>query len=571
MKYLNNLFFLILVAAIIFLSGCRDQLNLSPHDAPSNVTFYEDEDQLLLAVNGAYEQTLWLFYGWLPSTAFEQFDLMSDIGFERSHAGVKSIADGSHGSGTGEIEATWSHFYNAIARVNNLLDNMQRAEDNVSPVLFQRVQAEARFLRAFSYFYLSELYGDVPLLTTVPETDEAQIGRTSKEEVVDQIIEDLDFAAERLPVNWSSSDQGRATKGAALALKSRVALFNDRYNLAAQAAQDVINLDVYALYSDYKTLTLYEGVKNEEVIFDIPFQIGVQTSALPRSRGSQNARVGGWSMSVPSQSLVDSYEATDGETIDRSSVYNQANPFENRDPRLDGTIVRPQAIWGDFIFESHPDSSITWVVNEVGEPVSRFENRDVTSAFSTFTGYLWRKYIDPQDIPAQVQDSEINFILMRYAEVLQIYAEARIEGGNIDQSVLDAINKVRARAYGVDHMDVSNYPAVTTMNQSELRRIIRRERKVEFAGEGLRYFDIRRWRIAEHVMNGVFLGRPDGLYSMVSIPQINPETGNPIYDGEEDLYWNVEPRQFNPNRDYLWPIPQAELDVNDAMTQNPGY
>ena len=187
---------------------------------------------------------------------------------------------------------------------------------------------------------------------------------------------------------------------------------------------------------------------------------------------------------------------------------------------------------------------------------------------------MWRKYCDWNDFPdkgGNVDRSENNFILMRYAEVLQIYAEARIESGNIDQSVLDAINKVRARGYGVNLEETSQYPAVTTTDQSELRKIIRRERRAELAGEGLRIFDIRRWRIAEYVMNGIFLGRPDGLYSIVSSPPEIDDHGHPNYGDAVSLYWNVEPRVFNPNRDYLWPIPQAEIDVNTEMTQNPGY
>src|SRR5690625_4239194 len=150
-----------------------------------------------------------------------------------------------------------------------------------------------------------------------------------------------------------------------------------------------------------------------------------------------------YSQSVPSQFIVDSYEATDGKPIDESSAYDPAHPFDNRDPRLDASIIRPQAIWGDFIFETHPDSSETWQVDEAGNRISRMTNQDVTNPFASFTGYLWRKYTDPEDYPSRIDESELNFILIRYAEVLLTYAEARIENGNIDQSVLEAINRVR--------------------------------------------------------------------------------------------------------------------------------
>jgi starch-binding outer membrane protein, SusD/RagB family len=561
-------YLLITVTVIVLVVGCRDHLDLTPLDAPSNVTFYENQDQLFLALNGAYRQTFYLFYGWLPSIAFEQLDLMTDLGYERSHSGVKSIALGSHDSQTNEIIQTWNHFYRAIARVNSLLDNMHKAENMVTPQIYQQVQAEARFLRAFSYFYLSELYGDVPLLTSVPDPENAQIGRSPKAEVVDQIIADLDFAAGILPEKWTGENEGRVTKGAALALKSRVALFNERYSVAAQAAQAVMNLEAYTLYPDYKNLTLYAGKRNSEVILDVPFKIGVQTSRLPRSRGSQNWF--GWSLSVPSQFLVDSYEATDGKPIDESSIYNPANPFVNRDPRLYGSIILPQTIWGDFIFESQVDSAEAWLVNNAGQKIGRFTNWD-QSVYGTFTGYLWKKYNDPLDYPEKIENSEVNYILMRYAEVLLIYAEAKIEAQEIDASVLSAINQVRARAYGTNPANTTAYPAISTTNQSELRKIVRRERKVEFAGEGLRIFDIRRWRIAEQVMNGPLVGRPHGSYASVSAPAINDATGHPYYGNQLNLYRNVETRNFNPARHYLWPIPQPELNVNKAMEQNPGY
>ena len=565
MKTINAL---IVVSILILTIGCEDHLTLSPLDEPSNVTFYSNEGELILALNGVYNNTLWLNYGWNPNYFKEQLDLMTDLGFERSHGDVKAIADGSLSSSTAAVVNTWNHFYRGISRANNLLDNMHRAEENVPTDVYERVQAEARFLRAFSYFYLTELYGDVALILEVPDTEDAMIGRTSKNEVVDQIIADLEFAAQRLPQVWSGSDQGRATSGAALALKARVALFNERYDVASQAAQDVMNSGVYSLYPDYETLTLYAGERSSEVIFDVPFKIGVQTSAIPRSRGPQGK--GTWALSVPSQFLVDSYEAIDGKPIDESSVYDPMNPFENRDPRLDGTIVRSQAIWGNIIYETHPDSTVRRVVDAAGNIIGAEENHSVTSAFGSFTGYMWRKYVDWQDFPLEIIDSELNFILIRYAEVLQIYAEARIEAGNIDQSVLDAINKVRARAYGVSLEETSEYPAVTTTDQSELRKIIRRERKVEFAGEGLRLFDIRRWKIAEHVMDGNFIGRPLGSYYTITEPPVIDEYGHPNYF-DESLYRIVEPRSFNTNRHYLWPIPQPELDANDAMTQNPGY
>ena len=174
-------------------------------------------------------------------------------------------------------------------------------------------------------------------------------------------------------------------------------------------------------------------------------------------------------------------------------------------------------------------------------------------------------------MPGNVDTGELNWILMRYAEVLLIYAEAKIELGQIDATVLDAINQVRARAYGVDASATADYPAITTTDQAELRKIIRRERQIELAHEGFRMTDIHRWNIAQFVMQGTLVGRPLGAYSeMTFVPEID-EHGHPHYDGAESLYRAVDQRVFDPAKDNLWPIPQKDVDVNPNLDQNPNY
>jgi hypothetical protein len=159
---------------------------------------------------------------------------------------------------------------------------------------------------------------------------------------------------------------------------------------------------------------------------------------------------------------------------------------------------------------------------------------------------------------------------MRYAEDLLTYAEAKIELNDIDQSVLDAINDVRARAYGVNRSQTSKYPAITTMDQDELRKKVRYERTIEFADEGLRFFDIRRWDIGKDVWGGDLIGRPKGAYKTIPHAPSIDESGHPHYDGMKNLYRTVEQRTFTKKK-YLWAIPQSARDVNDNLTQNPGY
>lgn len=559
---MENLYKHIFVLALIVIvtPACGDQLTKAPLDSPSDAMFFSNQGELEMALNGIYNRLWWHINS---HQAVQNLDNTTDIGFLRDGS-IRDLADGSSSSESQGFEMMWEDLYQGIARANNLLQNKDKAQDVVTEEFLVRVEAEARFLRAFYYHYLTGLYGDVPLLTEVPTIEEAEIGRTSKSEVVNQIISDLEFASENLPVNWSGDDEGRSTKGAALTLMARVALYNEDYDLAIQAAQDVIDLDEYSLYPDYENLFQYEGIRNSEVIFDVPYQQGVNTHSYPQRAGSR--MVGSFSTVVPSQFMVDSYQASDGLPIDQSGVYDPSQPFENRDPRLDASIVRSQSTFGGYVFETHPDSTETTRT----EDGARVSNQDVTNPFATFTGYLWRKYNDIEDYPENRRSSELNFIFMRYAEVFLTYAEAKIESNDIDQSVLNALNRIRARGYGVDFSQTGQYPEITSTDQTVLRREVRNERKVELANEGFRLFDIRRWGIADIVMDGPLIGRPIGAYSEISsAPAIN-ENGHPDYGALQDFYRHVIERTFR-SRDWLYAIPQSEINVNENVTQNPGY
>ncbi len=548
------------------LSACDDLLTKAPLDSPSSATFYSNATELDMALNGIYRELWWQTRG-LPFL-FE-LDQTTDLGFLRD-GDYKTIAQGEHDSDLWVFSVEmWEKLYSGVAYSNDLLENMDRARGQVSQQYFQEIEGQAKYLRAFFYHFLTELFGDVPFYIETPSIEDAQLPRTPKSEIVQQIYADLDDAIQYLPESWSSSDQGRITRGAALALKARVALYNEDYEMAAQAAQEVINSGVYELHQDYGELFDYAGHGSPEIIMAVEHMDGAITTWVPQRFGDRN--VGSWATEVPSQFLVDTYQMTDGKHIDQSDLYDPANPFENRDPRLDATLLRPQGEFLGYIFETHPDSTETW--RRDGDDWIRVGNQNVTNAFATFTGLHWRKYVSEVDFPNRRQSSELHQIYIRYAEVLLTYAEAMIESGNINQSVLDALNKVRARAYGTDLSDTENYPAITTTNQNELRRELRYERKVELAMEGFRLFDIRRWKIAEHVMNGPLVGRPLRDYSSITeVPTINRDLGHhPDYGGTIDLYRTPEQRRFNPNRDYLFPIPLREFAVNENLTQNPGY
>lgn len=564
MKKINK--FIFLFAVIFMISACEDALDKFPLDAPSDETFFSNQTELELALTGAYREIYWRS-GSLPFQSL--LDNASDDGFLRTDfSGLQAYSRGAHSSQTSGFEQTWDRMYSGIGRCNNLLNNMTKAQDKVPADVYEQIRAEALFLRAYYYHWLIQLFGDVPFVTALPESiDAAKVAKTPKGEIAAALYADLDAAAAILPPSYPAAEEGHATRGAALTLKARMALYNQDYTVAAEAAKTVMDEGAYTLHPDYAELFTYAGERADEVIFDMPHLIGFMTVGIPRQQGPRNAA--GYSQLVPSQFIVDSYECIDGLPIDESPLYDPSNPFANRDPRLDASIVRPQSVFATYVFETHPDSiNTTRIVDGVA---TRVANQDVRNAFATFTGYLWRKFSAPEDMPGSVDTGQLNWILMRYAEVLLIYAEAKIESGQIDASVLDAINQVRARAYGVDVSATSDYPAVTTTDQAELRTILRRERKIELAHEGFRMTDIHRWDIAKHVMPGTLVGRPLGAYSqMTFVPEID-EHGHPHYDGAQSLYRAVDQRVFDPAKDNLWPIPQKDVDVNDQLVQNPNY
>jgi len=543
---------------MIGLFGCDDDLDLLPLDRPSDENFFSTAKELDLAINGVYND---LYYSPFQGVTL-QFHLenLTDIGWDRDGSDFQATGRGGHAADTPLFNGVWSNFYQAIARCNLLLTNMDRAIEDTPEDQFNRIRSEARFFRAFYYHHLVMLYGDVPLLTEPQDLNSPLPARTPRAEIISFIINELTEAAPALPVNATGADTGRITQATALTLKARMALYDSNWQLASDTAQEVMNLGSHSLHPNFGELFTYAGESSPETLLAIRYDQATTTHLMAAWIYTRLGQ--GFVNKIPVQALVDSFECTDGLQIDQSPLYDPANPFENRDPRLDFTVVRSGVEHRGFIFESHPDSVETF--NVMTDPPTRVENTDVTNPFASFSGYAWKKYADE---PRETRfASALDFIMMRYAEVLLIYAEAKIELGQADASVLDAINQVRARAYSEE----ASYPEVTTTNVDELRTILRRERKVELAQEGFRLYDLRRWGLLAQAVPGVLVGRPQGAYSLQGIPVFD-EDGFPDYSAYQDILKLVDTKVFNAGRDELWPIPQQELDLNDRLVQNPGY
>lgn len=557
MKKINYFFIILFVA---FNVSCSDFLDLYPLDSPSNATFLSNQQEMEMGVISCYNP-LWLTYWGLPFNL--ALDYATDIGYERNAYGLHTLAQGAATPNVDIVKNYWASFYDGIAYCNYFINNMENGKENVDPVIFNKLKSEARFLRAFYYSYLTELYGDVPLITEVL-TVSSHESRTPKSQVVDFILNELTEIVEFLPKE-NNPVSGKVTQGAALSLKARIALYNEKWTEAIDASSKVINMEgeQYVIEDDFSKLFTLAGESSKEIIFSAQYLKPYMVHTSYRQLGSRTA--GGYTNKKPAYQLQDAFECIDGLSIDKSPLYNPMEPYKNRDPRLGYTLAVPGSIFLGYQFETHGDSLTIWNYRNN----TRVKNLEVTNAYGTWTGLCFRKYCNLEDA-ADPNNADTNPILIRYAEVLLTYAEAKVKAGQIDQSVLDAINKVRGR-------ESVNMPRITTTNPQELFQIICRERKVEFAGEGLRLFDIRRWKMAENVLNEPLLGRMKKTYPQT--PRMD-EFGNSYYEesviatpGESIDYKMrlVDERHFNSSRDYLWPIPETEMQANPNMTQNPNY
>jgi starch-binding outer membrane protein, SusD/RagB family len=505
------------------LTGCDDGfLETIPPDQVSDVNFWGQPKDAEMATNVVYRGLLGQNLLYLDGGTDNAFVAKYFVG-----DGIQFIGNGTHTPTTGWISTIWNGHYTHISYANELLERIDEIP-SLEPALNARYKAEARFLRAYYYTNLVNLYGDVPLVLKTLTIDEGKtVARAPAKDVVDQIMADLDYAAGILPNSWPAAQRGRATKGAALALKARAALYAGRYDVAATAAKAVMDMNVYSLYPNYTNLFYNVGEGNAEVILDRQY-IRDQASNSVFQAFAPRSLLGTNDVS-PLRSLVDEYEMKDGLRITQSPLYDANNPYANRDPRFYGTIIHPGMTYAGRLFDSRPNS------NTADAAKSGFD--------ATATGFAMVKYVDPADQSSRT-NTGLNIILLRYADVLLMYAEAKTELGQIDASVYDAINRVRARA---------TMPPITTgKSQAQLRDIIRHERRIELALEGLRMFDIRRWRIAEQVLTG-------------------PTFGMDYVEGGVKKVVEVEPRRFNAARDYLWPIPVRETELNANIKQNPGY
>jgi starch-binding outer membrane protein, SusD/RagB family len=514
-------------------AGCQSSDTLLDVVSPTTVSddiFWTQEQDAVLFLNGTYSA--------LPSwiTVIELDGLTDNGAVNRQFDGRYVYSDGSFDPQSGYSRGHWNSYFAAVARTNILLANIDRIPaSRIDAARKARYAAEARFLRGVFFLQLVSMFGDVPMpLKPLTDAEARTQANVPAARIYDQILADLDAAAAALPASYTGTDVGRATRWAAIAFKARAALYAGRFQVAADAAKQVIDGGAFTLHANYGQLFTYAGENSRETIFARNYAKTAQATGQNNNifgefgppTNSAAGRV------VPIRNLVDAYQMTDGRAPSQSPLYDPAwdKMYNNRDPRLAATILFPGASWDGGTFDSRPVGLSTKpeAINLGNENVS-------------VTGYNIRKYIDLVD-KGDRGNGGIDIILMRYADVLLMYAEAKVALGQADASALAAVNQVRARV---------SMPPLTALTEAAVRY----ERRVELAFEGLRLFDLRRWKIAADVM-------PAG--AVTGIDYVNA-AGARITAAQP-----ASARAF-PARAYLWPIPQAELDLNPNLKQNPGY
>lgn len=516
--------------ALLISTSCESFLTI---DSPSGVT----DEQWWKTETDAYNALGSVYAGIPGGTSGRNIMYYSGLSDEAVHRGdfkgdYDSFTRGLATSRWGIASSLWTDDYICIRRSNRFLENVDHVYmDND---LRERMKLEARALRAYYHMELMMVFGDIPLLQKSLAPDENYSSRTSVDEVYDFIKSELTYCAQNLPKSYSNTDNWRMSSGVSWALLVRLGMYKKDYELVKTAAKEIISSGVYKLWKNesnisesYAELFSYAGELNEERIFF-------------KQNGASNSwttfapyGIGGETYLSPTNTVVNNYETKQGKTIeelgaDSLAIYKkEPNYNNNRDPRMTSSVFVPlESFQGQYILDPFYNFS-----DKVGE------------SKSTATGFWIKKYVDARD--RQSKSGSLDFMIIRYAEVLLSYAEALIENGEWDHpDVTKYINEVRAR--------VAMPPVNTGVynSQEKMRGLIRRERQAELAFEGQRYFDIRRWGIDEDVLNGEVYGAT------------NPSTGETV---------RVQSRNYNRSREFLWPIPEAEIIANQNMTQNPKY
>ena len=541
MKKIKTGFFFCLV---LLLAGCDDFLTTPPLDQITEGDWWQNEEQVQLMVDDCYNK---LYNG--------QIDIYKDAFSDNAiYSNQTAIGDGSFTAYTSQVKNEWK--YSQIADLNYVLEGIEKSKSFLSEDKYAHLKAEVRFIRAYLYFDMMFYFGDIPLVTKVLTVDESrELTRTPRSEVLNFILTELNEVLVDIQKE-PSSDSGRVNVDVVNAFLARVYLHEENWDKVLEHTKAVIDSGRYGLYRAYDNdpeKNSYEELfrpnadgNNNEVIFERQFSAPLKVHDLNRGLSFPSSVYRGWKGLMPTQNMVDEYECIAGHPyhdcealgceyvekrneISKNGGYGE---YEFRDPRLKSTIVTPGWEW--------KTNGVVTAVYGIEDPNSK----DHISKETNSTGFLVTKWVDLDGEEADRTNGDKNITIIRYADVLLMRAEALIEKNTDLQEAVNILNEIRDRARMPQN--------VTVASQSELREKLRHERRVELAMEGLRYYDIIRWRICDQVKNG-------DVYGFARMT----ESGT-----RENIF--MEKRVWEDHM-YLWPIPQDARDRNENLEQNPGW
>lgn len=567
---MNTKYFKILASAVCALgvTSCVD-LDLVPMDEQSDTSVWTTVDKA--------EQVVSTLYEWVPSAMWENDE---DVYTDNAVHGIKwAVAQRGHGLWLA-TDYSWDSEYTYIRYANNVFAHIDEVPD-MDQATKNNLLGQTHFFRGMIYFQLVKNFGRVPLILDVLSiSDQQDVVQSDWKTVYDQVMKDYDEAIRLLP---EYTTDGRINQLIARGYKARAALYfanpdcphyvADGYKVAQEESKKIIDSGKYALYDgDYAgTAKDYTGsyaemfwdlnlTHSKEGILNHTYTYGVNGTDFI---GFECFPTTGWGGTNPTQAFVDCFEDCEGAPISKSKIYDPLHPNKNRDPRLNVNVIFP----GDELYgiEVHTEP-----LNSSG--VRALFGQAGSCGDATLTGYHARKWLNPAvDPQGDGWDHSAASAALRYTEVLLTYAEATNELTGLAPEAFDAVNKVRARV-GMPALNNSDPDSPTyCATQDDLRQRIRNEWRVEFAFEGdHRQWDVRRWNIAEQVLNAP---RTSYRYTLRNDPA-NAKEGD---DGKVcDLYvgdWDVITNQVinYARHNYVFPIPQTELDLNKNFKQNEGY
>lgn len=570
-----------ILAVTIAATGC-ESLDYIPGDQMSGQVFWQTEDHARQAAVGMYAA---MKSSWCFGLEFT-FDMCSDLA-----DGTSPLADISRGtsfaSNSSGVQNHWQYLYELVHRSNTVIRNVK--DMPISSETIDRVTGEAKFLRAMAYFRMLNCWGGVPYYDESCDINEEfsnlKSPRCSAEELRGHIIDDLTEAIEKLPVSWDAADLGRATKGAAYALRGKVYLFNEEWDKAIDDFEEIVynktNNYGYSLHPDYNELfRLYNGNHSPEMIFSIQSidgnTAGYALDIVSYFGNKSTMRLIASNRIVPSTTLVDMYENLDGSQFDWDDVFPGFNEgdsqlrrkymcvaidqgsttvtstldcdttkvmdaYRNRDPRLCLNVITPYSHYLGTDAGSNPMDK-QFVLADPTKGGAPMEAMAFIRNSEGWNSYFWRKWIPTGNLDGywgEYNRTPYEFPLIRLGDVLLMLAEAYNESGDIDKAVTE-VNKVRERV-GMPGLN-SGDSWLAVGSKEEMADRIRRERAYELAGEGQRYWDLKRWGLLQSSVKNA-----------------------------TDIFGDLMYTRSYQSRHEMWPIPLVEMERNTNLTQNEGW